>query len=92
MEDQNCYLWNHYPVVSSPPVSCLNHYFSCDGDEVFEIGLFVLEDGNFLCISFLTEDKKNQDVGVTEYKEFDSEIDASIMFEELIGKEKENAQ
>lgn len=85
--DDTCYLWNHYPSVSSPPEKVLNHHLVLDEDDVFEVGLFLLENGSFLCISFVSEDRKNQEVGVTEYKEFDSLEEATIMFDELIGKE-----
>lgn len=82
-ENSKTYLWNHHPELSAAPSELVERFIREDDLEVFECGIFLLENDKIALVRFSSEDKTDTSVGVTEVEEFDSITDAAILFEDL---------
>ena len=80
-----CYLWTHEPEVSAEPVETLKHIQHVDGDTVFEAAVVKLENGKFLFISFSSDVKSDENIGITDLEEFDILEDAVKVYNETVG-------
>lgn len=83
MEKQETYLWNHHPELSAAPFELIERFVKEDDLEVFECGIFLLENDKIALVRFSSEDKTDNTVGVTEVQEFDSITDAAKLFGDL---------
>lgn len=78
---ENCYLWRHRPIISAPLKELLFHFIEVSGPEVFEKAVFLLENDKFLYIRYFGPlDDENK--GVTDIEEFDTENQAKEVFDE----------
>lgn len=84
------YLWRHEPLISAPPIEVINHFLHEDGETVFEVAVFRLENENYLFISFCTECKTEKEVGITDMEEFDNLEEAVRLYVEAVGEQNEN--
>ena len=86
--DQETFLWSHAPAMSAAPTILLYHFYSLSerSDDVDEAGVFQLENGKFLYISF-TGIVSNLSAGYTECKEFETLEEAKNMFDYYYGEE-----
>lgn len=77
------YLWNHHPDLSAAPKEILEHHFFEKDIQVFECGMFLLENDKYAIVRFSTDDKFDVNVGFSETEEFDSIKDAVILYNSL---------
>lgn len=82
-ENSKTYLWNHHPELSAAPFELVERFIKEDELEVFECGIFLLENDRIALVRFSSDDKTDVSVGVTEIEEFDSITDAARLFGDL---------
>lgn len=83
------YLWTQNPDISSAPIEILEHFLYDDGEELCEAAVLRLENGNFLFIRFQTSNRKDENIGFTDYEEFDNCIEPTRIYQQTIGEENE---
>ncbi len=78
--DQDTYLWSHSPILSAFPSIEHCRVLNVDDDAIDEAGVFELENGKFVYISFIGL-ASDLELGYTLVEEFDNIESAKNVFE-----------
>lgn len=78
------YLWKQEPMISAAPIETLHHMIHVQEEEVFEAAVFKLENDKFLYISYSSDFRSEDGVGVTDIEEFDNLEDAVKLYKESV--------
>ena len=76
---QETYLWSHAPLLSSPPQEMIDHVLWIEGNEIYEKGVFLLENGRYLYVSY-NGMIDNPNTGITDIEELWNHEDALELF------------
>lgn len=86
METDKSWLWTQEPMISAPPIESVVYFQHLKDEELFESAVFKLENNKYLYISFCSDCISNNDVGITDYEEFDVLDDALMVYKQNLGE------
>lgn len=72
-------------MISAAPIEVINHFQHIDGSVVYEVAVIRLENEKYLFIAFSSDNRFDEEVGVTDIEEFDNREEAVKIYNESVG-------